>query len=146
MRTRPTARARDLRRWSAAARMLPRALGAAAVSEVGLRLLTLATTARLLGVGCDFDSSLPPAPTTILDDEASLASAVTRRVLRRWPTGDTCLRRALTAGHLLRHRSPVLRLGGHARTGTLQAHAWIELADGQNLWVDPTVAVLSRHR
>ena len=45
-------------------------------------------------------------------------------VLRRWPFGDTCLRRGLVTGFFLRRRSPVLRLG-LMRDG-VTSHAWVE--------------------
>jgi len=50
-----------------------------------------------------------------------------RRVLRVWPAADTCLRRSLVAGSLLRDRHPVLRVGVGRDGKPLAAHAWLEI-------------------
>src|SRR5690625_6139565 len=55
-----------------------------------------------------------------------------RRVLRHWPWEDTCLRRALATGHVLRHREPSLRVGVAKTDGEVRAHAWLEI-DGRTL-------------
>lgn len=111
-----------------------RAVTAALVAEIGLRLLPLATTARLMGVPLDLGRGDPePGPPTHPDASVAMAAAATSWVLRRWPPGDTCLRRALVAGHLLRHHRARLRLGAACAGEGLAGHAWIELGDGQTL-------------
>ena len=74
------------------------------------------------------------------DERRSLRAAA--RVLRRWPWEDTCLRRALATGHVLRHRSPSLRVGVAKIDGTVKAHAWLEI-DGRTLDPDAPTEYLS---
>jgi hypothetical protein len=59
-------------------------------------------------------------------------------VYKYWPFGDTCLRRALAAGHTLRVHRPVLRIGVTRTGGAVRAHAWIEF-DGVSFGSDPAV-------
>jgi hypothetical protein len=99
-----------------------------AVVEVGLRLVPLARLARALDVPL---STLPAPVRTQGGDQAALAPSqrrwlwATNVVLQRWPFGDTCLRRALVLGYLLRRERPVLRIGV-AQGEEALAHAWIE--------------------
>lgn len=55
-------------------------------------------------------------------------------VLRRWPFGDSCLRRALVLGALLRRFDPRLRVGvaRNVEDGAqgVTAHAWLETTLG----------------
>jgi hypothetical protein len=105
---------------------------ATVAAEAGLRLLPLATTARLMGAPLDLQAICPPAEHEP-DIQMARAWAATRWVLRHGPTRDTCLRRVLVAGHLLRRRRPVLRLGATSAAGRLGGHAWIEFPDGRTL-------------
>ena len=63
-----------------------------------------------------------------------------RRVLRHWPFGDTCLRQALVCGWLLRRLGPVLQLGVAKVDGEVRAHAWLVVG---GTVVDPRRAVAS---
>lgn len=74
-------------------------------------------------------------------DERRALRAV-RRVLRRWPWDNTCLRRALGMGYALRHRSPSLRVGVTKSDGAVRAHAWLEI-DGRTLDPEAPSAYLS---
>ena len=58
-------------------------------------------------------------------------------LMRRWPFGarGPCLRRALVAGRLLRHRQPHLVLGAMRDERGATAHAWL-LVDGVALDAD----------
>lgn len=113
-------------------------LGVAARVERSLRRDRLPETARIAGVTLAND----PHP----DDEAgsgaiaaALPSWALRRaylvslVMRRWPFGDTCLRRALVTGHRLSAMSPALVIGVRslADDGPL-AHAWLRI-DGVDM-------------
>lgn len=127
------------------------AAGAALVVEVGLRVTTLPRLARLVGAPLRLDSGgdLMPSSseqlgtglTARLDPRLRRRLRSARRVLRHWPFGDTCLRRALVTGYVLRRRHPVLRVGVAKVDGRIQAHAWLEV-DGVSL--DPAGAALYR--
>ncbi|WP_448071244.1 lasso peptide biosynthesis B2 protein [Georgenia yuyongxinii] len=114
------------------------ATAVAAAVEVGLRAVTLPRLARVLGTPMNLSSagtsSAERASLTRRDRRRAWAAD---RVLRHWPFGDTCLRRALVLGWLLRHRSPVLRVGVAKVDGEVRAHAWLVI-DGRSL--DPTGA------
>ena len=95
--------------------------------EILLRTLPLTRCCRLLGI------APPHAPATVraLSPDASRLSAVDRAVRRAYARSllpDTCLRRALTQGTLLRELGPTLRLGVRKSGTELLAHAWIEFA------------------
>jgi hypothetical protein len=117
-----------------ALRLVPRALGAATAVEVGLHRTPLPRLAARLGVPLGLDASPDrhgfQSETQFGTDEVRRAMAATAFVLRRWPAHDTCLRRSLVTGHLLRAKGPQLRLGvGPGEPGPV-AHAWIELPGG----------------
>lgn len=136
----PLALARSVpaREWAA----VVAAAGVAVVAEVGLRTTTLPRIARLLGVPLrlDGDDDVMPAATRLrLSPVALRRLRATRRVMRHWPLGDTCLRRALVSGQRLRRLDPVLRVGVAKIDGKIQAHAWLEI-DGVAL--DPAGAAL----
>ncbi|TDE07478.1 lasso peptide biosynthesis B2 protein [Jiangella asiatica] len=135
-------RAVPLREWPA----LLAAAGVALVVEVGLRVTTLPRLARLLGAPLRTDDGgdlMPPSTPARLGPSLTPATRrrlrAVRRVLRHWPFGDTCLRRALVSGHVLRRLRPVLRVGVAKVDGRIQAHAWLEI-DGVSL--DPAGAEL----
>lgn len=109
------------------------ALGVAV--ELGLRVLRLPRLAALLGIalvdGADERQSASSADAPDLRRTVYIESV--DRVLRRWPCGNTCLRRALVLGALLRRERPVLMLGvKRDEAGETAAHAWIEI-DGVSL-------------
>lgn len=109
------------------------ALFTAVCVEVGLRLFRLPVLTRWLGIslqtaGKPRGRSARPAQLGHLD---ACRYHAARHVLRLWPRSgeDTCLRFALVAGFLLRHRHPVMCLGvARGRRGT-RAHAWIFVDD-----------------
>jgi hypothetical protein len=110
-----------------------RALFALTVVELGIRTLPLPRLAPILGLtlGVDADdsdvSALEPPDPELLWTVRSVASAA-----RRWPFRDTCLRRALALGWLLRAREPTLRLGAMRTANGVRGHAWLEI-DGRAL-------------
>jgi len=105
--------------------------------ELGLRLLRLTTLARALRCPlaldpeesvADFDgTSAPTGANRPFSPRELLRIADTERVLRHWPPGGTCLRRALLVGWVLRRRRPVLRVGVAKIDGVVKAHAWLEI-------------------
>jgi hypothetical protein len=106
----------------------------ALVVEVGLRLSTLPRLTRLLGIrlaeDCDstqqLDLAFPPCLPMAWIRRRALA---VNRVLRHWPFGDTCLRRALVLGQRIRRLDPTLLIGvRHDDSGALAAHAWLVVA------------------
>lgn len=109
----------------------------AAVVEIGLRTTTLPQLTRRLGVRLATDDhpaiAMPASPERLaLPTRALRQLRVSVKVVRHWPFGDTCLRRALVAGRRLRHLDPVLQVGVAKVDGTVQAHAWLEI-DGVSL-------------
>lgn len=105
--------------------------GAAAIAvELGLRLLPLPTLCDALGILLDFDDGTADdrdRQAASLDSPTgySRRAWAVDRVFARWPFPDTCLRRALVMGFLLRVEQPLLRIGAPA-DGEFIAHAWIE--------------------
>lgn len=109
-------------------------LGLAARVEVLLRSSDLPTTCRRLGIALDLaDPTLPAGDVAVLPKWARAPNRWTDVFLRRWPLGDTCLRRCLVLGARLHGLGPVLRLGvRETRPGQVAAHAWLEIG-GQPL-------------
>lgn len=110
----------------------PRHLPVVAVTaavEIGMRTLRLPRLARLLGVrlethGQPVEDAAPPDPTVVR--RVRRAGRAIDRVLRRWPFGDTCLRRALILGFLIRRLGPTLLIGVRRNEeGEIAAHAWL---------------------
>lgn len=102
----------------------------AVVAEVGLRTTTLPRLAKFLGTPLAIDAgpqvAVMDAPAEVeltLRDRRRVSA--TRRALRHWPFGDTCLRQALISGQRLRHLDPVLQLGVARIDGEIRAHAWL---------------------
>jgi hypothetical protein len=58
--------------------------------------------------------------------------ALVQAVLRRGPVDDTCLRRALVAGHRLAALDPELVIGVRPDGASVEAHAWLRV-DGCDL-------------
>lgn len=102
--------------------------------ERGLRHGTLPALTDRLGVPLVSSATAPAVEefTDRLRGPERRAVRAVRRVLRHWRWGDTCLRRALATGYVLRHRSPALRIGVAKRDGVVTAHAWLEI-DGRTL-------------
>lgn len=111
------------------------ALVVAAVVEVGLRWTTLPRLAELLGTPLVASrSGGPDSPSgplvLVLPAKARRQVSATRRVLRRWPFGDTCLRQALISGQRLRRLRPELHVGVAKIDGEIRAHAWLVIRGG----------------
>lgn len=116
---------------SPVARQLPWALVTALAVECGLRVTSLPTLVRLLGLSLHTTTAHtePRSSSTVLGTQDAARYRAARRVLRLWPRGgsESCLRLALTAGFLLRHRHPRLHLGVAQFEGGTRAHAWISI-------------------
>lgn len=105
----------------------------AAFVEVGLRTTSLPRLAAIVGVPLALEAPEPSGsaaePTAgaefVLPPEARRRLAATRRVLRHWPFGDTCLRQALVSGQRLRRLEPLLQVGVAKFEGEVRAHAWL---------------------
>jgi hypothetical protein len=103
------------------------------VVEVLVRLRPVdqaARWARAPLVTCDL-GLLPPLDRNLLTDHELRLLGSLRWVQRLWLADETCLRRALAAGWLLRRRRPGLCLG-LADSGGALAHAWL-VVEGQAL-------------
>ena len=111
----------------------------AAVVEVGLRTLTLPRLSRLLGVPLDVEPEQVRTRTepVVVPRWARRRLAATRRALKYWPFGDSCLRVALVGGCLVRSLDPALRVGVTKHEGEVKAHAWLEI---EGLSLDPASA------
>lgn len=106
-------------------------LGVLSGIEAALRLSTLPSVCRRLGIALDLHSAAAagsgvwPLPRRY---EAQVRALL--RASRWWPFGDTCLRRCLLLGLLLRREHPVLRIGIRRDTaGSFGAHSWLEVGD-----------------
>lgn len=95
--------------------------------EVGLRTLPLPRLARLVGAPLDVTPRGPAGGRPDLDGRALRRERSAVRVMRHWPWGDTCLRRALVVGQRLQWLRPVLRVGVAKLDGEVSAHAWLEV-------------------
>ncbi|CAM3430093.1 lasso peptide biosynthesis B2 protein [Occultella aeris] len=110
-------------------------LALAIVAELGLRTAGLPRLARAFGTPLRTEEptraeSAHPAGPPVLDDRARRQVRATRRVMRHWPFGDTCLRQALISGALLRRLGPELLVGVAKIDGQVRAHAWLEINGG----------------
>lgn len=115
------------------------AFALAGVVEVGLHTMRLPTLAGLLGVRLDMDPQPPRLRTepVVVPRWARRRLAATRRALKYWPFGDSCLRIALVGGCLVRRLDPALRIGVTKHEGEIKAHAWLEI---EGLSLDPAAA------
>lgn len=101
--------------------------------EVGLRTTRLPTLCRALGISLDLDSGRSTPGVFVLPRSLERRVGSVLRATRWWPLGDTCLRRCLLLGRVLRADDPVLRIGVRRdEQGTFAAHSWLEL-DGRSL-------------
>lgn len=110
------------------------ALGVTVLVEIGLRALSLPHLAALVGAPIAWEDPHGPAGETtphrvVLPRAARLRVRAARRVLRRWPFGDTCLREALVIGQRLRRLRPRLHVGVAKLDGEVRAHAWLVIED-----------------
>ena len=121
------------RQWPEVARVLLVTL----LVEVGLRVTTLPRLTRWCGIRMDLTSELLlEAPPVHLARPIRPQVRIVYGVLRRWPFGDTCLRRCLVLGQRVRDLEPVLRIGvAVGEDGTFSAHSWLEI-QGQSLDVE----------
>ncbi|MGY1779768.1 lasso peptide biosynthesis B2 protein [Geodermatophilus sp. SYSU D01036] len=121
------------RQWPEVARVLLVTL----LVEVGLHVTTLPRLTRWCGIRLDVTSGpLLDAPPVHLARPIRHQARIVYGVLRRWPFGDTCLRRCLVLGQRVRDLEPVLRIGvGVGEDGGFTAHSWLEI-QGQSLDVE----------
>lgn len=114
--------------------------------EIGLRTVGLPRLARLMGtrLALDGDAATRQVQRGDLPEWAWRRLAASRRVVRHWPFGDTCLRVALVCGRRLRTLEPVLRVGVRKEDGELKAHAWLDVR-GTSLdpWAAQDYAVMT---
>ncbi|MHB8682278.1 MAG: lasso peptide biosynthesis B2 protein [Acidimicrobiales bacterium] len=104
-------------------------LGWLAVVEIGLRVVSLPSLARVVGVALEAEPSTSKAvsPPRLRAGERRRLLAL-QRVTPRWPFGPgPCLRQSLVAGRILRRHRPTLLLGAMPDGDTLTAHAWLEV-------------------
>lgn len=103
----------------------------AVVVEIGLRTTKLPRLARALGTPLGDSRTTPTVVTatggSFFPPRARSQVRATRRVMRHWPFGDTCLRQALVAGQRLRRLEPTLQVGVAKIDGEVRAHAWLEI-------------------
>jgi hypothetical protein len=99
-----------------------------AVVEAGLRVTDLRTLCRRLGIHLGgTPTGDGDRPRRLSRRAASDALTIVRHVSRRWPWGDTCLRRCLVVGALLEREQPTLVIGvKKSESGDFGAHAWLE--------------------
>ncbi len=122
------------------------ALAVAVFVEVGLRVTTLPRLARVLGTPLSVPEPGPgasmaePQEPVALPASAERQVRATRRILRHWPFGDTCLRQALISGQRMRRLDPTLHVGVAKLDGEVRAHAWLVVRGGV---VDPRYAASS---
>ncbi|MFI2103221.1 lasso peptide biosynthesis B2 protein [Isoptericola sp. NPDC019693] len=114
-----------------------RLLGALLLLERRLRRWDVARVARrydlpLLASAGPASGDLDPGT---LDAAEVRRLRVLRRVLRLPGVNGTCLRSAILAGRVLRHRRPELVLGVAKTSGVVRAHAWLRV-DGRDLDLD----------
>ena len=103
-----------------------------AIIEVGLRFWNLRDLSAAFGAPLASECGDRAAPEVIVDDVDPLERlrfVALEWTLRRWIFDDTCLRRSLLTGFIIRRRHPVLRLG--LTDDGVTAHAWVE-ADGRS--------------
>ena len=106
------------------------------IVELTVRWVPLPRLSRAFGVPLRLGPDKPGYdgnPPGDLDARTLRQLACTHRVAAVWPFSDgPCLRRAITAGHLIRRLLPELRMGVVGDTDNVVAHAWLEI-DGQPL-------------
>lgn len=107
----------------------------AAMIEWSLRRESLPRTARRARVRLLEQTTVEPPST--LHPSIAHRMAIVDSVYRRWPFGDTCLRRAMVLGHRLAWLHPEIVVGARIDGGRVTAHAWVRVS-GVDL--DPTAA------
>ena len=127
-----------LRRDPGARQLVPVVCTAVAV-EVALRLVALPRLAAAVGspVCLNPEAGEHADPAVLLGPADAARLRAVQILMRRWPFGarGPCLRHALVAGRLLRHRQPHLVLGAMRDERGATAHAWL-LVDGVALDAD----------
>jgi hypothetical protein len=109
--------------------------------EISLRRRGLPSTAARFGVRLakPLAAAEPPMPRERLPAWAVRRARLVQIFMRRWPLGDTCLRKSLVIGNRLAALSPELFIGVRAaeRDGSVAAHAWLRI---RGIDIDPTSA------
>lgn len=97
--------------------------------ELALRRHGLEAVCEMVGVHLDLGVDETPEPTDRrLPSSARVSFWAVDQVMRRWPWGDTCLRRCLVLGQRIRRMDPVVRIG--VRTtgdGSFAVHSWLQV-------------------
>lgn len=115
-------------------------LAVAARIELSLRRHGLPATASRFGLHLGGPSSAnAPTRREPLPSWAVRRARLAVLLMRRWPFGDTCLRKSLVIGNRLSALSPQLFIGVRSSKGEgfQSAHAWLQI-NGIN--IDPTSA------
>lgn len=95
--------------------------------EWGLRRTTLPKLTTSLGIGFEGAPAAIDPELEALPGWASRRFRIALAVCKRWPFGDTCLRRSLLIGTRIKELEPVLRIGVDRPADGFLAHAWLEL-------------------
>ena len=106
-------------------------------TELSLRLRGLPKTCRAFGIKLELDGRAPTSDCASLPARFLPVARRAHQIVRRWPFGDTCLRRCVLLGWQINSLDPVLRIGIRMADGGLVAHSWLEV-DGRPL--DPEAA------
>ncbi|MEN9577272.1 MAG: hypothetical protein RJA70_281 [Pseudomonadota bacterium] len=120
-----------------------RAVATAIRVEALLRMRDLPRVCRALGVAPPGPSPNPlPTVPTLTPQLRARAEQAVGRAYRKLPLPDSCLRRALTLGSLLREYHPTLCVGVRRRAEDLDAHAWLVVGGQEFKPQDLNYAVL----
>jgi hypothetical protein len=104
--------------------------------EVALLVARLPTICRALCLSLDLESGRPPVGVWVVPRRYERRARAALRATSFWPFGDTCLRRCLLLGLVLRREKPVLRIGvKRDERGNFSAHSWLQVGDRT---LDPT--------
>ncbi len=104
------------------------------LAELGLRVLSLPTLTRWMGLRLVTQDSQVPATGRAIGGPPTVAeirkTELVGKVGRHWILSEgACLRQALVAGHFLRRLGPALRIGVAKQGDDLAAHAWIDVGE-----------------
>lgn len=116
---------------------LARALGLVCFVEAGLHMVSVKRLARVLGINVGFDRGRSDNENSVGPKAGDPELALAYRTLR---VPDTCLRRALALGFILRRHKPTLRFGSREQDGQLLHHAWLELTNASPRRTPPATA------
>lgn len=109
--------------------------------EAQLRCRQLPDVARRFGAPLALDER--PPPPEFSDEHLTMSQwndlIAVQRACKRWPFGDTCLRRALAFAPTMVAQAPQLRVGvARLPGGEFGAHAWLEF-QAFSVGLDPLI-------